>query len=78
MKIKRYHRKKGFRLKDLLEYLRRNENEEVDEQQQQADELLAIVKPELQSKIQDLLINRVEILLGIVERQNMKLVKIAD
>jgi uncharacterized Rmd1/YagE family protein len=40
MKIKRYHRKKGFKFQDLIKFLKKNAMNEQDEQKQQADELL--------------------------------------
>jgi len=78
MKLKRYHRKKEFKFSELLKFLRKNENSESKQKQQQAEELLATIRPQLQSKIEKLLTDKVEKLVSTVERQNLKIKRITD
>jgi len=76
--LKKFNRKKEFKFSELLKFLRNQEMTEVERKKQQAEELMGSIRPLLQQKIEKLLTDRVDRLLGTVERQDFKISKITD
>ncbi len=69
MTIKRFQRKKEFRFADLVKFLKGQQLDEEEIKKNQADELLFSVRPLLTNKISKLLTDRIDRILGAVERQ---------
>lgn len=78
MLLHKFHRKKSFKFADLLKYLKKNQVTDQEQKKQQADELLSTIRPLIQQKIEKLLIDRVDRLLGTVKRQQFKIDKITE
>ena len=66
--IQRFNRKKAFKFSDLLKYLREHANTEQEEQEKKKTELYNTLRPLIQSKIEKVLTESIEKLLGSVQK----------
>lgn len=57
--LKRYMRKKAFRIQDLIAYLRRTEKENQDQKQVEEQEMMDRIRPIVQSRLAHLISDRV-------------------
>ena len=64
--IKRYNRKKAFKFSDLLKYLKEHAHSKEEEQEKKKTELYNTLRPLIQTKIEKVLTDSIEKLLGSV------------
>jgi hypothetical protein len=78
MKYKRYQRKKQFKFNDLIAFLKKHNQEEINKAEHEQKQLVDVILPVVRQRVQKLISDRVNRIITGYERQQFKIEKMVQ